>query len=393
MEVIIKNFLQQTPIEYWVMIGGFLLLLIIQMYYYFRFYNKILRYDRKKRKNKVCFTTSQPPVSVIICAQNEADNLAKYLPKVLEQKYDGGFQVIVVNDGSTDESSELLEKLSKQYDNLYATFLPMDAKYTSRKKMCLTVAIKAAKYEHLLFLDADCEPSSDKWIAEMMNNYVNGTDIVLGYSKRETKNNFLGRLIRYDSVTNAMHFMGMAFRGDAYRGTGRNLSYKKSLFFNGKGFSNHLNLIAGEDSLFIQDVATKKNVRCETRQTATTISHREETKKSYCFQKEDQLKAFCRYKKSVRFSIFFENFTRILFYLAFVALMAFMLIKQEWIMALIALHIFFFRYITQVIIIRRTAKLLNKKNFFFSIPLLDFILPFISLHLLTFGRTKTRKRV
>ena len=384
LEEFIHHILNDLSIGAQLPLGILFLLFVIQLYYYFRYYNKIIQYGRKVRKNKVNITTAHPPVSVIICAQNESDNLEKFLPRVLDQDYPT-YEVIVVNDGSTDETSDLLDKLSKKHSNLYQTFLPMDAKYMSRKKMCLSVGIKAAKYEYLLLLDADCEPASNHWIQQMMSNYVKGTDIVLGYSKPVGATGFLEKIIRYSSITTAMRFMGFALCHNPYMGTGRNLCYKKSCFQNSVGFSNQLNLTAGDDSLFIQQVATPTNTRVEFYPNSITLAHREETFKSFCYQKSDMLKAMKKAKGDIRFSINLEDTTRLLFYLfSLIAIIA-LLAMQEWILAGVAGFLFVFRFITQVIIIRGSAEQLSEKKFFLLIPVLDIFTPLLSAYLQTFG--------
>ncbi len=390
MEDYINHLLNEISPTYWIAIGGFLLLLIIQLYYYFKYYNRIIRYAKKAKDGLVRYSTKTPPVSVIICAQNEAENLKKFLPSILTQDYPK-YEVIVVNDGSTDQSCDLLEEMDKKYPHLYHTFLPMDAKYTSRKKMCLTVGIKAAKYDHLLLLDADCQPAGKNWVRSIMSNYEDGAEIVLGYSKVEGDDSFLSKIIRYDSITSAMRYLGFAIQGKPYRGTAQNLSYKKELFFKNKGFSSHLNLILGDDNLFLQEVATPQNTRVEFTQQSQTITHREETKKSFMYQKGLLLKTLWKYKKSILSSIFIENISRLLFYGVFLILLIFFLIKQEWILAGITFLFFLIRFLVQLNIIRKTSAILGEKSFALSIPFFDILLPLISLHIITFGKFGTKE--
>ncbi len=385
MEIYLEHLLEEVPFYQWIILAVLLLLFFVQMYYYIRYYNGIIRYSKKISDNKIQYERKLNPVSVIICAQNEAENLESFLPSVLNQDYPQ-FEVIVVNDGSTDQTSDLLERLDKQYKNLYHTFLPMDAKYTSRKKMCLTVGIKAAKYEHLLLLDADCEPVSKDWIHKMMENYTAGTDVVLGYSKCCVENNFIGKIIRYDSITSAIRYMGFALCGKAYEGVARNLSYKKELFFKNKGFSSHLNLISGDDNLFIQDIATPSNVKVEFSPKSITLNHRNETSTSFFYQKDIQLQTIKEYKKNILFSISVENTSRVLFYLLFTLLIILFAISQEWILAGCTFLLFLIRYFTQLNTIRKSAILLSEAPFALLIPILDLILPLMSLYILTIGK-------
>lgn len=377
------NILYEIPLKYWIALGIFTLFLIIQLYYYFKYYNRIIRYNKKAEN--IQYSRKVPPVSIIICAQNEADNLEKFLPAVLEQNYPK-YEVIVVNDGSTDQTNTLLEKLDKKYAHLHHTFLPTDAKYTSRKKMCINLGINKAQYDHLLLLDADCEPTNKNWIHSIMQNYTDGTDIVLGYSKVNEEDGFVNKIIRYDSITSAMSYFGYAIQGKTYKGTSRNISYKKKLYYENKAFSSHLNLILGDDNLFIQEVATPTNTKVVFSPQSITVSHRKDTLKSFLYQKELLLKTTKKYKKNILASISFEYITRIFFYLIFTFLLILFLCKQEWILAGITALLFLFRYITQVNIIRKSATLLSEKPLFLLIPILDIAIPLISLYLLTIGQ-------
>ena len=286
----------------WVLLGVFLFALLLQLYFYFRYYSGIFRFKNRIDKNDVRLSTNKPAVSVIICARNESENLARFLPAVLKQKYPK-FEVIVVNDGSTDESTDLLKKMTEKYPNLYQTFLPMGAKYMSRKKMCVTVGIKAAHYDHLLLVDADCEPASDQWIANIMRHYASGTSVVLGYTGYKGDKGFLDNMIAYDMMFEAMRFMGFALQRKPYRGVSGNLSYTKDLFFAKKGFTSHLILSYGDDDLLIRDIATKENTAVSVEPEAVTWSHRDLDMKSFLFQREKQMETYAEYLPSTKFRI------------------------------------------------------------------------------------------
>ena len=209
--------------------GVLLLAFLYQLYFYVRYLNGVLRLRSGFNKNNVSFLTEQPPVSVIICAKDEADNLRKYLPFVPQQEYPD-FEVIVINDGSTDETADLLRDLSKEYPNLRTTFVPVGANNLSTKKLGLTLGIKAAKNEMLLFTDADCMPEDKMWIARMARNFTDKTDFVLGYGAYLQKKTLLNRLITYDTLFIALQYMGMAIARKPYMGVGRNLAYRKQTF-------------------------------------------------------------------------------------------------------------------------------------------------------------------
>ncbi len=363
----------------------------IQAFYYLYYYSEIILYNRKIKKGKIEYSTKKPPVSVIICAKNEAENLEAFLPLILEQRYPE-YEVIVVNDGSTDQSNDIIEKYKDKYPHLYHTFLPMEAKYMSRKKMCLTVGIKAAKHDCLLLIDADCKPAGKEWISSMVRNFTGKSELILGYGGHKPKKGLLNSIISYDILFIAMQYMGFALKGKPYMGVGRNLSYKKELFFKNKGFASHLNLASGDDDLFVKDVAGKENTRVEFSPESVTWSAREMTFKSFLYQKERHLSTSPHYSFATRARIGMEIFSRGLFYTLFIVLAAYLIITQHYIIAGITGGIFLLRYILQLIIINNTAGILGEKKFSLSILFFDIFLPLISLYLFTLGKIGTKKQ-
>lgn len=201
-----------------------------------------------------------PPVSVIICAKNERHNLSQNLPAFLSQDYPH-YEVIVVNDASWDGTDELLSIFSDQYANLRVVEVGEEIKRIEGKKFPLTMGIKAAHNPVLLLSDADCKPLSNQWIKAMAGPYVHNPniEIVLGYSPYELKNSVLNFFIRAETSLTAMLYTSFALAHKPYMGVGRNLSYKRDLFFKHKGFASHHHIPAGDDDLFVRDAATKTN--------------------------------------------------------------------------------------------------------------------------------------
>ena len=147
---------------------------LVQLYYYFWYYIRTASIKLEKKSGK------KVPVSVIICARNEADNLKAFLPAVLEQDYPE-FEVIVVNDCSEDNTEEVLTSLSSRYKQLHVTTIHKDSSLVHSKKMALFLGIKAASNEYLLLTDADCRPETDKWIDLMISGFRENQQFVLGY--------------------------------------------------------------------------------------------------------------------------------------------------------------------------------------------------------------------
>ena len=152
-------------------------LFLIQVLYYLCLYNRIHLRSRAVKRGDAHFAQELPPVSVIICAREESENLRRNLTAVLEQDYPQ-FEVIVINDGNTDESEDYLTLLEEKYPHLYHSFVPDSSRYISRKKLAVTLGIKASKHDWLVFTDADCQPQSNQWLRLMARNFTSRTQVV-----------------------------------------------------------------------------------------------------------------------------------------------------------------------------------------------------------------------
>lgn len=358
----------------WAIVGVIGIAFIIQMFYYIYFYTGILSQEKKKKRAELPFLQSTPGVSVIICAKNESENLREFLPAVLNQKYPD-FEVIVVNDGSTDETEQLLVDLKRQYSNLYSTYVPEDVKVMSSKKLALTIGIKAAHNEIILLTDADCKPVSENWISLMVRNFTDKKDFVLGYGAYEKKKGILGHLISYDTFFIALQYMGFAIRGVPYMGVGRNMAYRNKIFFDNRGFASILHLQSGDDDLFVNSNTNGINTRVETDSDSKTVSEPKETFSEWYYQKERHLSTSPFYKSKTQALIGTEVASRGLFYLAIVLT----IILAPAMLKIIAGGVWLVRLITQMIIMNRTATVLAERHFYLSIIFFDILLPLIYL--------------
>jgi len=374
------------PLLTLVLLCGLFLVFCYQMYFYCRYINGIIRYRNKIRKGKVTFLDEKPGVSIIICSKNEADKLKEFLPAILEQDYPN-FEVIVVNDGSTDETDMLLIDLLKKYPRLRTTFVPMEATNLSTKKLGISLGIKAAKNDFLLFTDADCQPKSQDWISLMVRNFVPKVEFVLGYGAYFHRKGLLNRLINYDTFFIALQYMGMAVAGKPYMGVGRNLAYRKTTFLHHNGFSESLGLISGDDDLFVNKTATKNNTRVEISPESITFSEPKTTWKSWYSQKARHLSVSPSYTWQSKLILFMEPFTRGLFYLICLVL----LLQGNWLLSLTVVAIFLIRYLTQLFIVNRTAKHFKERRFVLLLLIFDIFLPFITLSIFITGNASRKK--
>ncbi len=228
----------------------------INLVYWWFIFSRLAFYQGQYTQNR---SLEEPPVSVIICAKNEAENLKKNLPHILNQTY-RSFEVIVVNDDSTDTTAQVLLDFQQKNPYLRIINFTNTSKSQVGKKFALTEGINAAQHEVLLLTDADCRPTSELWIKKMQQLIKNKIEIGLGYGPYYNTNGLLNKFIHYETVYTAIQYFSFALCGQTYMGVGRNLIYRKSLFLQTKGFTKHQHIASGDDDLFINQVATRQNV-------------------------------------------------------------------------------------------------------------------------------------
>jgi biofilm PGA synthesis N-glycosyltransferase PgaC len=312
------------------------------------------------------------PVSVIICARNEEANLRANLPLVLEQDYPD-FEVIVVDDASTDGTADLLRDFRQQYPHLRTSSIKPNVHISKGKKLALTVGIKAARHEWILLTDADCRPGGRQWLSLMQRNFSGDTGIVLGYGGYRRRRGLLNLVIRYDAFFIALQYFGFALAGLPYMGVGRNLAYRREIFFRNKGFASHYDLASGDDDLFINEVARNEPVRIEIRAEAHTISDPKRSWRDWYYQKRRHLTTGPRYRPATKFLLGTEIISRLLFYASFVYLLALQ------VMLPLVIAIFLVRMLSTILVIKWSMSRLNESYLLLISLLLDPVLPLVQI--------------
>ncbi len=237
-----------------------------------------------------------PPVSIIIAARNESDNLYENLPYLLQQNYPE-YEIIVINNQSIDDSAYLLNAFTQQFENVRVIEVSRSQHIKPGKKLPLTLGIKGAKYEHLLFIDAACQPTSNKWIKSMASNFVTGKELVIGYGPYTKEKGFLNRVIRFDTSWIAVSYFSMSLAKLPYMGVGRNMAYTKTLFNSVNGFKSHYSLPSGDDDLFIQEAAKKRNYAINLDQHSYSYSSPHSTWSGWIRQKTRHYSTSNRYSR------------------------------------------------------------------------------------------------
>lgn len=260
----------------------------VQLFYLLFFYIRLVVYKPK------IFYASQPPVSIVICARNESENLMNHIPMIMEQNYPL-FEVIVVNDSSWDDSEDILKALQVRYPSLKVVKLNEDLHRMGGKKFALTMGIKATSHERLLLTDADCSPISNDWITNMIYE-IKEDEVVLGVSLMAREKGVCKNFFRFESVHTAANYCSLALGGLPYMGVGRNLSYTKQKFFSVGGFRRHMHITGGDDDLFINEIAPKSTFVVRPDVEAQTTSHSPEKLSEWWEQKRRHLNTSGLYK-------------------------------------------------------------------------------------------------
>jgi glycosyltransferase involved in cell wall biosynthesis len=345
----------------------FTALFLIQLFYYGYFFLKFLRY-RDPVSDVV-----PGGVSVVICARNEYHKLKENLPLILNQNYPD-FEVVVVNHASEDDTAFLLASLSEQHPNLKTVEIRENLNFFDGKKFPLSIGIKSATHELVLLTDADCRPVSQDWIRLMANGFSKEKDIVLGYGAYESSKSLLNRLIRFDTVHIALQYFSYALAGIPYMGVGRNMAYRKSLFYENKGFISHYTVHSGDDDLFINRASTRKNTRIVLDQASFTVSQPKKTFGEWWIQKKRHVSTAKYYRRIHQLLLGLYSSTTFLFYTFFI--LAILFSSNYSIFAV--LFLFVVRLAFQLFIFRKTLKKLKEKGIWLLAPFFELLLILIN---------------
>lgn len=347
----------------------FIAIVVIQLFYYLGIFGKFAFAKPQT------FTPKNIPVSVIVCAKNEEENVKKYIPQLAEQDYPD-FEIVLIDDASSDETLEVFEEYEKKYSNIRLVKVQNNEAFWGNKKYALTLGIKASKKDYLLFTDADCYPTSKDWITAMTSQFSTEKTIVLGYGGYEkVENSILNKVIRFETVLTAVQYFSWAKAGLPYMGVGRNLAYKKEEFFNVNGFIEHIQVRSGDDDLFINQAATKENTTISYSPQSFTYSKPKDSYKTWFIQKRRHVATANYYKffDKMQLGLFYSS--QLFFFLSVIVLLSF---QFQWIAVLALLAT---RYTIAWIVMGFSAGKFKENDIKVWFPVIEIMLIFTQINI------------
>lgn len=331
----------------------------IQFLYVTIVFGRLALYKEEEKKPQAL-----PPISIIIAARNESDNLYENLPYILTQDYPE-FEVIIVNNQSVDDSTWLLKALCLQHKNLRVVEIAKNKHLLPGKKLPITLGVKGAKYENMLFTDADCRPASNHWLRIMAGSFSEKKEIVLGYAPYYKTKGIINKIIRFDTAFIGVSYLSLALVKLPYMGVGRNLAYSKKVFDTVRGFKSHYSLPSGDDDLFIQEAAVNENYTIQLSPDSFCFSMPATTWKSWIRQKTRHYTTSSRYNFIKKALLGIYPISLLMTWISFVILLS----NANW--WIIGLIIFSTLLIIKWLVQGKCLRKLNEKRFAVAFPLWD----------------------
>jgi glycosyltransferase involved in cell wall biosynthesis len=316
---------------------------------------------------------SQVPLSVIVCAHDEEENLKVLLPLLLAQDHTD-FEVVIVDDRSNDGSHDYLLEATKRYAKLKTVQIAQTPSHISGKKYALTLGIRAAKNEWIVLTDADCRPDSRSWLRSMSSLFTDSKQIVIACSPYFAESGLLNSLIRYETMLTIIQYIGLALAGRPYMGVGRNLAYRKSLFLENKGFNDHLKVQGGDDDLFVNRHATAANTGVAIGSDTLVHSVPKRTWRTWWTQKIRHLSVGRRYRSGDKFVLGLYSMSSALSWFSLLAI-PFVTTPYEFVI----MGAFVLRWIFLLAVLATARRKVGEPIELWKVPFLDFIYTFYYL--------------
>lgn len=311
------------------------------------------------------------PISLIVCAKNEGENLRNHIPHWQSQNYPN-FEIILINDASIDDTLEVMEHFAENDARIQIVDVKNIEAFWASKKYALTLGIKRAKNSRMVFTDADCLPASKDWLTIIASHFSEKKQLILGYGAYQKLPGFLNKIIRFETVITAVQYFSYAKVGNPYMGVGRNLAYTSLLYYENRGFMNHIKIPSGDDDLFVNQAATAHNTAICIDPAAFTYSVPKKNKSNWLFQKRRHYTTAKLYKPKHRFLLGSYYIFNLIFWLA----IPMVLFTSFW---QLAVAIIVVRLALQYVIIGKAMVKLQENDLIPFIPFFEIFLIFTQL--------------
>lgn len=384
----------------WILTGIALMLSILTIVWLER---PLIRVGSYKQHDDVAPEMPTPKVSVIVYSQVQEEELMAYLDVLKNQNYPD-FEVVVVCE-STAESNEILsESCTRRFNNVYVTFIPPGSHNLSRRKLALTLGMKAAKGDIVVTTTANAEIHSCSWLSKLIAPFrgenADITEVSLGYSHLDySQMKGWGKWYReFVTILTNAEWIGYALARKPYRGDGNNLAFRRRLFFEHKGYSQSMYLHSGDDDIFIHEIATPENtVMVLDREAILSIGWGESSKRMWRTRKEqyDFTSHWLPQKPFLRAgAISTMQWIILLLYVA-VGIIGYVLVGNRYdisayIPAIIAFCLLGFFQLAEIIIYRRAAEKMEATRLWWVLPIFRLLKPILN-KVFSFRHRRTRR--
>ena len=325
---------------------------------------------RSLRFQKTETAKNQPPVSILITAHDNLAELERNLPMFLRQQYAADYQVIVVCQSTDGETQDFLKRTAAENPHLYYTYIPESSRYMSRKKLQITLGVKAAKHEWIILTEPNCRPSNDKWLQTMVRQCQDPNHLVLGYVAldEETKS-----VRRFDSIRKAYYVLRRAQQTYGYRSHMPNVAFRKSDFMKEQGYQGNLEYVRGEYDFLVNKYALYGDTATELDCDAWLI--REAPSNKSWHNAHLYLQASRKSLEragSMRTLMFFDHLMPHLSLIATLAVAAYSILMKNWILTGCAGFSFLLLFIVRMLIANKAIRHFDDGIAMFKLPFFEY---------------------
>ena len=310
------------------------------------------------------------PISVLITAHDNLEELERNLPMFLRQQYPVDYQVIVVCQSTDGETQDYLKRMAAENPHLYYTYIPESSRYMSRKKLQITLGVKAAKHEWILLTEPTCQPSNDKWLATMARNCHEPNHLVMGFVgfNEDTKG-----VRRFESIRKAYYILRRAQQTYGYRTHMPNVAFRKSDFMREQGYQGNLELVRGEYDFLVNKYALCGDTAVELDCDAWLI-HDEPSSKAWHnahLYLQASRKSLDR-AMSMRTLMFFDHLMPHLSLIASLAVLAYSILTENWILTGCAGFALILLFVLRMLIANKAIKHFDDELSMFLLPFYEY---------------------